>query len=452
MSHSPTTPPDNVLAHIDQAYLLTTRADRVEQSLQCTWIYRRGVDLAGLRRMNENLAYGLLGRRIERSPIPFGRHRWVANHDVPPVDVAEPVHTRAELTAWLETRAEIPTDPEHGPSWHIGVLPVDGYGTAVTLLASHTIIDAGGLCLAVADAAKGITHDLGYPLPRSRSRRQALLADARQFVRDLPGIAAAIATAVKLGVRTAREARGRKGSAALSPNPATDPTPVVYAATAWVDVDEWDTRADALGGTSNSLFAGFAVQLARKAGRVNPINREVFLSYPVSERTDGDTRANALTAVEFSVDPGDVTTDLRAMRAKTKEALTEGLGTLEEVRSALTLIPFVPEASVRKAHQTASYYANLPVCCSNLGDIEPTTACADGTEADIVSIRLIKQALPALSPEIMFGELYLMSGRIRGKLFLTIRFHVPERVSSAAGLRDLVTETLNDFALTGTVE
>ena len=52
----------------------------------------------------------------------------------------------------------------------------------------------------------------------------------------------------------------------------------------------------------------------------------------------------------------------------------------------------------------------------------------------------------------MFGELYLMSGRIRGKLFITIRFHLPGRDRSAAELRDLVADTLTDFALVGTVE
>ena len=140
------------------------------------------------------------------------------------------------------------------------------------------------------------------------------------------------------------------------------------------------------------------------------------------------------------------------MRAKTKEALTEGLGTYEEARSALTLIPLIPKAAVRKSHQTPSFYANLPVGCSNLGDIEPAAACADGTEADVVSVRLVKQALPTHSPELMFGELYLMSGRIRGKLFITIRFHLPGRDRSAAELRDLVADTLTDFALVGTVE
>ena len=36
------------------------------------------VDLDGLRRFNENFGKGMVARYIERSPLPFGRHRWVA--------------------------------------------------------------------------------------------------------------------------------------------------------------------------------------------------------------------------------------------------------------------------------------------------------------------------------------------------------------------------------------
>lgn len=56
-----------------------------------------------------------------------------------------------------------------------------------------------------------------------------------------------------------------------------------------------------LGGTSNSLFAGFAARLGQLLGRVDA-DGLAMLSYPVSDRTEGDTRANALNTVTAIVD------------------------------------------------------------------------------------------------------------------------------------------------------
>jgi hypothetical protein len=67
---------DNRLAHMDQVPLLGLRALGYATLIQITWIYDRARDIDGLRRFQRNLGYGLLGRRIERSPLPFARDRW----------------------------------------------------------------------------------------------------------------------------------------------------------------------------------------------------------------------------------------------------------------------------------------------------------------------------------------------------------------------------------------
>src|SRR6185312_4411415 len=163
--------------------------------------YQRDIDLDGLRRLRDNLGYGLLGRRVEPSPFPVGRHRWVAWHEPPEIDIAERARTRGELARWVDERAEAPIDPEFGPVWHLGVLPIQDYGTAVSLVASHTVADGLGLCLAVADAAKGVRHDFGYPPAHSRRRRQAWVEDGRQAARGLPEVARAFGAMVKMGIR-----------------------------------------------------------------------------------------------------------------------------------------------------------------------------------------------------------------------------------------------------------
>ena len=153
---------DNRLAYVDQASFLAMRA--VHGALiQVIWIYDRAVDVDGLRRFQRNLGCGLLGRRIERSPLPFARDRWVKAAASEDIDIAATPRRRADVSAWADERARLPIDPEWGPGWHLGVLPLEDGGTAVSLVASHTIVDAVGLGQAIADAAEGRTRDLGYP-------------------------------------------------------------------------------------------------------------------------------------------------------------------------------------------------------------------------------------------------------------------------------------------------
>ena len=135
-------PGDNRLAHVDQASFLALRA--VHGALiQVTWIYDRAVNVDGLRRFHRNLECGLLGRRIERSPLPFARDRWVLPPASEDIDIAATPRRRADVSAWVDERARLPIDPEWGPGWHLGVLPIEDGGAAVSLVVSHTVVDAG---------------------------------------------------------------------------------------------------------------------------------------------------------------------------------------------------------------------------------------------------------------------------------------------------------------------
>jgi hypothetical protein len=90
---------------------------------------RRAFD--ALKRFHHNLGYGLLGRRIERSPLPFARHRWVA-YQGPDIDIAESARPRDELSDWAGERAQLPVDPEWAPCWRLRVLPLTDGSTAVS--------------------------------------------------------------------------------------------------------------------------------------------------------------------------------------------------------------------------------------------------------------------------------------------------------------------------------
>jgi hypothetical protein len=445
---------DNTLAFMDQASFLWVRASGHVHGIQATWVYRRDVDLDGLRRTRDDLARsGLLGRRIERSPLPFGRHRWVESDEIPDIDIAPPARNRAEIAGWFDERGQLPVDPEHGPCWHLGVLPIERYGTAVSLVASHTVIDGVGVCLAVADAVNGVTQQHRYPPADSRRRRRALVEDARKVLSGLPDIARAIGGTVTLAIRNlptdhqAGVAPPNGGAHHEIDGPAAVPTATVY-----IDLAEWDACADRLGGTSNALLAGFAAKLAQKYGRVSAGGNLVTLSYPVNDRTDHDLRANALKGIDFTVDPGPVTSDLRTIRNDFKRTIVEGLGKFAEQERVFPLTPFVPTAVVRKLPLASVNAAGLPVGCSNFGEIVSAAAYVDGTMADYFTVRMVEQNLTTMSPELVSGELYMTSGRICGKLFISFRAYQPGAPNSRDALLQKVSSTLAEFSLSAFIE
>ncbi|MCV7226812.1 hypothetical protein [Mycolicibacterium komossense] len=436
---------------MDQASFHWVRASGHVHCVQATWVYAREIDVDGLNRMVDNLAHGLIGRRIERSPLPFGRDRWIRWEPSTPIDVAAPIRSQSDVAVWADQRAAVPIDPEAGPSWHVGIVPIENYGTAVSIVASHTVIDGLGFAIVLADAAKGITRDLGYPPPRARRRLAAVADDARGAALGVPDMVRAVAAAPKLAKKASR------GKA--SPNPSrTRSTQISDAdrrielptATAYVDIADWDARAKALGGTSNSLFAGFAAKLAERTGRVRD-DGLVTLAYPVSDRTEGDTRANALKSVELTADPAPVTGELRTLRAGIKQALTDGLGDFADQEALLPLIPFIPLAVARNVPPEAGGFADLPVGCSYLGDLDPAVALADGTAADYFSIRLVEQNLTTHSHELSYGELHITSGRSCGKVFMAARAYQPWTPNSREHLRGLLAAVLADFDLSGTI-
>ena len=318
--------PDNRLAFMDQGFFAGHRAAGMKEVMQVVWVYEHPIDFDGLRRFHHNFGYGLLGRRIERSPLPFARHRWVSDRG-PDIDIAECARPRAELSDWADERSQLPVDPEWGPGWHLGVLPLTDGSTAVSLVISHYLLDGLGLVVALVDALLGNTRDLGYPPPRSRTRLRAVVQDARQTARDAPQVGRALVAAAKLA---------RRGWHDIARSPASRPVTlgggddddavVVPGISICIGVDDWDARAKALGGRSNTLVAGLAAKLGERMGRRRAGDGAVTLQLPISERAEGDTRAIAVSFARVSVDPTRVTTDLRDARAAIKQALKDSAG------------------------------------------------------------------------------------------------------------------------------
>src|ERR1700758_5397407 len=433
----------NVLDLVDQTVFLGERATGATSLGQCVWVYDRAIDLDALRRFHHHLQRGRLSRRIERSPLPFGRHRWVSSSDPSDLEIGGRPRPREEFDAWLSEQAAIPLDAEHGPGWHLAVLPFTDGGAGVSLVVSHCLADGVGGCLAVVEAACGYDNAISWPAAASRRRWRALREDARQTARDTPAIGRAVVAAARL----ARHSRGSAKSATPRPLPAAaDESITLPMATVFVDADEWDARADALGGTSNTLLAGLAACLAQRVGRVTA-DGSVTLSIPVNERAADDTRANAVTNVDVTVDPAPATTDLREMRAAIKQALIRHREVPDERWPLLPLVPLLRKRLFRRMVSVAAGGATS-VVSSNLGAVNPATNRPDGTDADYFAMKSLYPGITKVTMHRSGGVLALLSGRAHGQVFVSVLAYQPG--NSNDGLQQHLSSTLYDFSLTGT--
>lgn len=441
---------DNVLDLEDQAAFGIALVSGVTTDLQCVWVYNRAVDVEGLRQFHAHLQRGRLSRGIERSPLRFGRHRWISADRSSAMEIAAP-GPRAEFDAWLDKQANTPVDCEQGPGWHLAVMPFTDGGAGVSLLVSHSLIDGVGLGEALADAASGRQDPISWPASRSRRRWQALRQDARQSARDIRAVGPGMAAASRL-TRQGRDVAKAATPQAAKPLKApagADEFISLPTATIFVDADEWEARAQALGGTSNALLVGVAARLAQRAGRVTA-DGSVVVRMPVSERVAGDTRANAVGDVIVIVDPVPATTDLRPIRAAVKQSLSNHLDMRDDERAAMSIVPFLALVPKRVLLKVGGGAAGGGVASSNVGAVNPAAGRADGTDADYFAMKLLHSNVPTAMMYRGGGRLFLLSGKAQGQVFISVTAYLPGRSNSKDGWRQELLSVLDEFSLSGT--
>lgn len=439
---------DNTLDYIDQASFLGLRALGHGPVIQYTWIYEHDVDLGALRRFHRNLGRGLLGRRIERSPLPFGRHRWIAWPGPPDLEIAPRAMPRAQVHRWVDDQAALPIDPEWGPSFRLAVVPIAEGGSAVTLVLSHTVADGVGGIVAVVQAVNGTDANLGYPATGRSRKFAALRADVRQLIGDIPAMFRA-AVAVSRLTRTRRDDLSNSVRVTKGTEPGSDQPVRPATVTAYVDTVQWDRRAAELGGTPTSVFIGITARLGGRLGWVDDQGL-VGVTVPVNERTDGDTRGNALTQVSMTVDPDQVCADLRTVRADLKAALTTLGQARHELLTPLPLVPLVPRAVARRLE--GMVIRNGVVGSSNLGELDPAANRPDGTDAEFFAVRMSENLTGADIRRTGGSFFPIVTGRVNGKIFMSIGYTNAEGTTTRDELIQCVGDTLADFQLSGAVE
>ncbi|OBG71304.1 MULTISPECIES: hypothetical protein [unclassified Mycobacterium] len=435
------------LGLLDQAAFLRLRATGQGSAAQCTWLYDRDVNVDELRAFTDHLSAGLLGRRIERSPLPFGRHRWVLGGRPPPVAV-EPARPRWELGAWVEQRAQVPVDPEHGPAFHLGVLPLDDGGAAVTLVASHCVVDGLAFVQAITEGVKKERRNLGYPLPGSRTRWRAVAEDLAEALLSLPTVLRALLATLVIVFNASPAKVPRSTRKALAHNAVDDVAITLPAVTLQTDNAAWEARARSLDGSSNALFVAFAARLADRAGRVLADGHTATIVLPVSERTSADDdRANALTSITLAVDARAVATELGGVRSDLKGALSALRQQPNAMLAGLPLVPFTPRWLVRRAEDIAMSVDQLPVGCSNLGVIDTAVGRIDGADATEIAIRLVEQGATRRRVEEAGGQLFCATGKVGDARFLTVAAYHEGAENTAAAARELACGALADLGL-----
>jgi hypothetical protein len=447
--------PDNRLALLDQAFYAGHRAAGQKEVMQVVWGYEREVDLDALRRFHGNLAHGLLGRRIERSPLPFGRYRWVADGRPSDLDIAESARPRAEFGEWLDECARLPLDPESGPGWRLSVCPFTDGSTAVTLVMSHYVIDGIGGVVAVVMAILGDTSGQGYPPPRSRPLLRAVVEDVVGVARDAPGVVRALGKAVE----PLKQARLRRSDGASdSPRPITttasgaDRPADVPGIWIRLNMDEWEARAAALGGSGSTMATALTAKLGQHLGRRRGDTVNMLLV--VNDRQADDTRAVAVSFARFSIDPTQVTTDLRGARAAVKQALKTLRETPDPSAQLAPLTPFTPKRAWREMVDSGLDDPDPPAVLSSLGEVGPVVIRPDGNPCDYAYLRGVDQLLTQRRLEQMGGQLQLFygCGEEANKVGLHIRAYQPGCVTTKQELRELAARTLAEFDLAGIIE
>ncbi|MFB1297431.1 hypothetical protein ACAG24_018115 [Mycobacterium sp. pW049] len=438
---------DDRLAHIDQATFLSLRATGQAQVVQLVWVYDHPVDHVGLKRFHENFGYGLAGRRIERSPLPCGRHRWISSTGpASDIDVAGEPRPRAELSDWIDERSQVPVDPETGPGWHLGVLPMTDGSTAVTLVASHCLMDGLGLAQTLVEAITGSVREFDYPAPNARTRGRALAEDAREALRGLGAAGRAVAAAVTLARRRRHETPPKPSR--RSPAVNSDEIVVVPAVSVLVDLTEWDRVAERIGGNSHSLFAGFSAGLASGMDRCRA-DGTVDLVLALSDRTWDDTRANALRFADVNIDPVRAADDLSQARTTIRTAVAALRDDPDETFALQPLTPFIPRRAVRRLGATV--FGTLPVSCSSVGELPEAGLQIDGTVAEHGYLRAVDQNVRRSQIERGGGQLVLVAGRVGGKMNIGVTAYQPGVATTKPRLRALAADVLAGYGITGEI-
>jgi diacylglycerol O-acyltransferase len=436
---------------MDHASFLGLRALGRGPVIEFTWVFAEPVDTEALEALNRQLALGFLGRRIQRSPLPWGRPRWVAAPVPEPVTTLSVPIPLSQIAAQRSALADLPIDPEVGPGWRLVLQPLSDGGSVLSLLVSHSIADGLAVCQAIADAIHQRPATHRYPPSRRGSAWRALGEDLRDSIAEWPTVWRALRALVQQrhAVNPGTPNAPRQPPTDTAAPSAPVRVPLVQVA---LDATSLMTQSTTLGVTINTLVAYLAVRLAVRVGRVDA-DGQVTLVQPVSDRRPGDLRGNALRALRVKVVPATLADGAPVLRALDRTLRRELFATLRNNDPLALLLPLIPYVPLWLARRMESVVlgTDRPVGCSNCGELDPVTIRPLGIRATQLYISMLERHTVASLAQVG-GMLLLGCGIVEGTARVTIQAWSADETPSPDALAGHLRLALQDCGLTGEIE
>ena len=216
---------------------------------------------------------------------------------------------------------------------------------------------------------------------------------------------------------------------------------VVPTITIYIDLDDWDARAKALGGNSYSLFAGVAAKLGEHLGRCRSDDGTVTLLIPFSDRTLDDTRANAMSYAKVSVDPTQRNHRLVRRPGRHQAGADNGARGARSGAADPSADPVHTEAG---GATNGRYDVRLRrfrrVLFQSRRSSPRDWPSLDGTAAEYVMLRGVDQNVTRQYIESVGGQLVVVGGRLVGKMSMSVVAYQPGGKNSKPDLRELAAQ------------
>jgi hypothetical protein len=154
--------------------------------------------------------------------------------------------------------------------------------------------------------------------------------------------------------------------------------------------------------------------------------------------------------VDIKVDAGPAATDLRAIRATTKQALIRHQEVPDERRTLLPLVPLLPERLIKRMVGVATGGATNVVVTSNMGAAPAPANRPDGTDADRAALLSRYPGLTKAMMQQLGGLMIVHSARVHQQVFVSVLACQPGRLISNDDLQQHVSSALSEFSLSAT--
>ena len=331
------------LSVIDEIFLRTHRGYGIPIALQGIWRTNDTVTRHELVRVHQELAIGQLGRRVGKPRIPGARLRWDVSSDSLPLEYSN--EAVDDVIGWADSQADVPLDPQYGPGWRLTAAPLTHGGTVVSLVCSHALADARGLIDAAARA---------FPGGRTPAPLEHPGSDAREAITMiLTVVLRSVAATARLWVSKKARAELRAFTTADTGGVAPHRARRMHAVIVDIDAAEWDSAAERVGGSANSLFVSVVAATMRELG-----SSAVAVDIPFRTGS-GDANSIGMATVAVRGDDSPA-----AIRAACKAAFGKPVG---------APAGYPPEIVQLLPHRLAAKLTSTPgrgeVLCSNIGDI-----------------------------------------------------------------------------------